>query len=134
MFSAAELAATWAPWAPTIMAAPVLTSLEWSGSIATPAASLLGQGSWPDSHRVVAAVPVVGGWASPNIDREAARAGTGAIGITESSRECLFAGSPAPSIMSTSAISHLAATCVAFNLRCTPSLAQVPALSTVVRY
>ncbi len=75
----------------------------------------------------------MGGAAAPCIDGKADGAGTGTVGITDSSQARLFVGSSALSLFSTSTMSYLAATCVAFGVRCSMLPAQMLVSSTVVR-
>jgi hypothetical protein len=92
------------------------------------------EGSWPDSHDgIVTGLGTGGATAAPCIDRRADGAGTGTVGITDSSQARLFVGSSTLSPFSTSTMSYLAATRLAFDVRCTLSPAQMLVPSTVVR-
>ncbi len=75
----------------------------------------------------------MGGAAAPCIDGRADGAGTGTVDITDSGQARLFVGSSALSLFSTSTMSYLAATCVAFGVRCSMLPAQMLVSSTVVR-
>ena len=90
-------------------------------------------GSWPDSHSGgggrTGLGGEVGGWPVA-----AFFFFTGAgDGTTDSSLALLFTGSPSSPPPARSAISFLAATLLAFEVRCTPSPAQMLVPSTVVR-
>ncbi len=89
-------------------------------------------GSWPDSHSGGGGTGLggeVGGWP---VAAFFFFAGAG-DGTTDSNLALLFTGSPSSPPPARSAISFLAATLLALEVRCTPSPAQMLVPSTVVR-
>jgi hypothetical protein len=90
-------------------------------------------GSWPESHSGggggTGLGGEVGGWP---VAAFFFLAGAGA-GTTDSNLALLLTGSPFSSPLARSAISFLAATLLALEVRCTPSPAQMLVPSTVVR-
>ncbi len=122
-----------APWLPPRAlprtGAPPLWLL-WRGPELRPCCD---GGSWPESQSGVGGGTGRGG----EVDGCPAAAplffaGAGA-GTMDSSRDLLFAGSPSSPPAARSAISFLAATRLAFDVRWTPSPAQMLVPSTVVR-